>query len=491
MKLCQLFSIFADYHLGNTSDLAVEGIFTDSRKVGPGSVFVAVRGLRSDGHDFLPQVVRAGAIGLVVENRSLIPPDFEGAVVEVASSRRALGALMERYLSAPAADLFLVAVTGTNGKTSTTYLVEHLLQNFGWPTGVMGTVDHHLGDQVWPAQLTTPDTVEFFERLAQFRGGGARAVAFEISSHSLHQRRVDLLDIDVAVFTNLSRDHLDYHGTLETYFEAKSRLFSEILATSKKPHKLALVYGDSPWSQKLAAGGTLWRYGSSPQCEIRYEILHLGTEGSRFELFTPQGQHTFFVPLVGAHNVANAAAALAVGLFAGAGLETLAEALASFPGVPGRFERVPSPHKAVFVDYAHTDQALASALSTLAAVKKEGQKVWTVFGCGGDRDAGKRPLMGKVAVQGADRVIVTSDNPRGEDPAAIIQDVISGLSPEERAKVQVEPDRRKAIELAIREMAKTDILIIAGKGHEQFQIVGSNTLPLSDFDVARECLNDR
>src|SRR5690606_20485605 len=267
----------------------------------------------------------------------------------------ALGRLADKYYRQPASQMFLVAVTGTNGKTSTTYLVEQLLTHFSWPTGVMGTINHHLGKEVWPTSLTTPDTADLFSRLGGFRDRGARAVAFEISSHSLHQRRVDLLDIDVAIFTNLSRDHLDYHGTMEEYLTAKSRLFSEILKHSQKPLKLALVNGDDPYAsqilQSVGGGAQVWRYGKSTECELRYEILELTLSGARFHLTTPQGSSEFFVPLIGEHNVSNSTAALGVGLFAGASLSGLYEALSTFPGVPGRLQRVESAStKAVFVD---------------------------------------------------------------------------------------------------------------------------------------------
>ncbi len=493
MKICQLFSIFSDYRLGDRPQSEVTSLVTDSRQVGPGSVFIAIRGLRSDGHNFLAEVVKRGAAALVVEDISQIPEGFTGAVVKVASTRRILGKLAERYWGAPSSDLFLAAVTGTNGKTSTTYLIEHLLTNFGWPTGVMGTINHHLGDKVWPSALTTPDTLEFFQRLEDFRAQGARSVAFEISSHALDQRRIDLLDVDVAVFTNLSRDHLDYHGTMEAYLEAKSRLFTEILKSSQKTHRLAVLFGDDPAYPKVAAacdGLPVWTYGKKSFCDLRYEISESGVHGSRFELFTAQGQQNFFLPLIGPHNVANATAAIGVALFAGASLESLAAALQNFPGVPGRLQRVASRDtKTVLVDFAHTEEALLSTLSAVREVMESHQKLWVLFGCGGDRDKGKRPAMGHVAVTTADQVVLTSDNPRSEDPEKILAEILSGVSAQHRDKVvQVEPDRRLAIGGAIEQMGPEDVLVIAGKGHEEFQILGGKTLPMSDYQMAQEKL---
>ncbi|MGE0762615.1 MAG: UDP-N-acetylmuramoyl-L-alanyl-D-glutamate--2,6-diaminopimelate ligase [Bdellovibrionales bacterium] len=490
----QLLSFYPQLRLGQGPEREIKGLTNDSRQVQEGWVYVAIRGNQFDGHKFIPQVCASGAAALIVEDDRLIPKDYQGAVVVVESTRAALDQLAARYFGQPAEKLFCVGVTGTNGKTSTTYMVEAILNRFGWPTGVLGTINHHFGEHVWDAQLTTPDPLVLQKRLAEFRALGAGAVAFEVSSHALTQNRVDQLPFDVAVFTNLTRDHLDYHHTMEEYFAAKERLFHEVLATSSKPRTWAVVNADDPWSArlKIADQAKLWTYGQKA-ADFRFTLGRQDFTGSEFNLKTPRGEQTIHLPLPGLHNVYNATAAIAVGLAAGASLETCAQAIAEFNGVPGRLERVPDPGGLnIFVDYAHTDDALKVVLNALNEVRRLAglqNRIITVFGCGGDRDKGKRPLMAQAAVAGSDLVFVTSDNPRTEKPEAIIADCVAGLAPALISNtVFTEVDRGAAIGRALQSAQTGDVILIAGKGHEDYQIVGTEKRPFSDGEVVREWL---
>lgn len=494
MKLAQLFAIYPQLKWGRQRSADVSSICRDSRQVRAGCVYVAVRGTAHDGHDFLPQVCRSGAVGVVVESEAKIPADYQGAVVSVADTRQALDLLASRFYGSPASSLYCVGVTGTNGKTSLTYLVEAIFKQYGWLTGVMGTINHHIGTHVWPSQLTTPDALELHKRLAEFSSLGAKAAAFEVSSHALAQHRADAIPFDTVVFTNLTRDHLDYHGTLDDYFAAKQRLFDEILWTSTKPELYAIINQDDRYGKRLrvAEKATRWSYGER-DADFCFQISRQDFSGCEFLVRHPRGRAEIKSPLIGRHNVYNCTAAIAVGIAAGVSSETCAAAMATFAGVPGRMERVANGKGIhVFVDYAHTDDALRSVLTALAEIRRlsgSQARLITVFGCGGDRDRGKRPLMARAAVAGSDLVFVTSDNPRTEDPEAIIADVLTGVESADRdQKVFAEVDRRAAIARALRSAAEGDVVLIAGKGHEDYQILGTEKFPFSDVQVASEFL---
>jgi len=496
MRLSQLLSIYSQLRLGDQPNQEISSLTNDSREVTKGSVYVAIRGHHRDGHDFLREVCEKAPAAVVVEDLAKVPADFNGAVVHVENSRTALDHLAAQYWGHPADRLFCVGVTGTNGKTSTTYMVEKILTRFGWKTGVLGTINHHLGSHVWPSQLTTPDPLVLQKRLAEFCSLGAEAVAFEVSSHALDQARVDHLPFDVAVFTNLTRDHLDYHGTMEKYFSAKARLFNQVLAQSKKSQTYAIVNGDDSWGRRIEASGKarLWTYGQG-EADLKFAIHSQSFSGTVFDLKTPRGSEQVVLPLPGLHNVYNATAAIGVGLAAGASLQTCIEALNEFEGVPGRLQRIKNNlglH--VFVDYAHTDDALRVVLRALNDVRRasrEAGRIITVFGCGGDRDRGKRPLMAQAAVEGSDLVFVTSDNPRTEDPGRIIKDSTDGLAADLLGhQVFVEVDRRLAIGRALQSAKVGDVILIAGKGHEDYQIIGSERRPFSDVEVVKEWLQN-
>lgn len=493
MKLSQLFSIYSQLKWGETASNDVSSLCADSRKIETGCVFVAIKGYSVDGHNFIEEAVDKGAIGLVVQDESLVPERYKGALVQVEDTREALDRLASRYYGNPADHLFCVGVTGTNGKTSVAYFVEKLLKHFQWDTGVLGTVDHHLNHHVWESQLTTPDAITLHKRLNEFRVLGAQAVCFEVSSHALVQKRVDGIPFDVAVFTNLTRDHLDYHKTMGEYFLAKERLFSDVLWSSKSKKSLAVINNDDEYGKKIrvAESAQVWTYGKS-DADFTYTDVEDSFSGTSFYLTTPRASGRVFLPVIGEHNVANAVAAIAVAMFAGASLETCIQALESFSGAPGRLERVRAvKDRFVFVDYAHTDDALRNVLSSLASVRdsqKEKVDIITVFGCGGDRDKGKRSLMMKTAEKFSDKIFLTSDNPRTEDPRQILDDALEGASDSLKSsdKLVVEVDRKKSIERALIEGKPGDVILIAGKGHEDYQIIGTEKLPFSDFKVVEE-----
>ena len=478
-----------------------KSIAFDSRNVKPGSVYVAIRGTKVDGHEFLQKAVDAGASALVVEDKSTVPAGFVGPVQVVNDTRLALSEIAAAFYRYPSRELFTVAVTGTNGKTTTTHLVEAIFNHAGKSTGVIGTIDHHLLDKVWPTELTTPDPVMFQQRLREFQAEGAKAVALEASSIALTQARIEHVDYDCALFTNLSRDHLDYHSDMEDYFKAKLRLFTELLIKSSKSHRTAVINGKDLYGQRIAdqlnqkaeRNLDVWSYGFDGEGEydLSAQVIARGYEGTKFVLATPKGSQEFFVPMAGQHNVENAMAAIGAGLAAGISLHDCAEALKTVHGVTGRLESVANNKGIhVFVDYAHTDDALARAISALVKIREEANlhsRIITVFGCGGDRDSGKRPLMMKAALEFSDYVILTSDNPRTEDPQKIMNDAMAGATEDQRrSKVHSEVDRKQAIQYAIATAQKGDVVIIAGKGHETYQQIGTQKFPFSDAEVVRE-----
>ena len=514
MKLQDLFQI-PESEVGRTisKEIAatnVSSLVFDTRKLQAGCVFVAIRGGKHDGHMFLSEAATQGAAGLVVEDANLVPPGFRGYVAVVASTRLALARLAMRWYDSPSSKLFTVGVTGTNGKTTTTHMIESVLNRGGWPTGVVGTIDHHLGTTVWPSDMTTPDPIAFQSRLKDFADHGAKAVALEVSSHALDQARVDGVEFDVGVFTNLTRDHLDYHGTMEAYFAAKLRFFTELLRESSKKSRFAILNVDD--AHVARAAGQLrglnnakalqvWSFGAktlsptSRNLDFEYEILRQGFDGVDFRLRTPGGTKVLTLAMAGLHNVQNAVSAYATGMAAGFDEATVARAVEEIRGVNGRLEHIPNAGGLhVFVDYAHTDDALVAILKLLGQIRSDSKashaRIITVFGCGGDRDRGKRPLMMRAALDGSNQVIVTSDNPRTEDPELILDDAMAVVRSEEISKVERMVDRRAAIRRAIEIAKPGDVVLIAGKGHEATQTIGTVKIPFSDAKIAKETLEE-
>jgi UDP-N-acetylmuramoyl-L-alanyl-D-glutamate--2,6-diaminopimelate ligase len=469
----------------------VRGIADDSRRVQPGDCFVAVPGFKADARRFVAQAVERGASLVVTEGE--VPPTAAVPTVLVPSARSALGRLAGAYYDHPSRALTLVGITGTNGKTTTSYLVEAVLQARGLRTGVIGTIQYVLGDERRPAGQTTPEALALQSMLARVRDHGVRGVAMEVSSHALALARVDELTFDVAMFTNLTQDHLDFHGTFEAYRAAKRHLF-ELLAASPKPHPTAVVNADDPSGPAMTRDLplTVLTFGLGERadvCALRHES---SLDGIRLTARTPRGRLELTSPLIGEHNVMNVLGAVAAGIALGVDDDALARALAAVGTVPGRFEQVRAGQPfLVVVDYAHTPDALERVLVT--ARKLTAGRLAVVFGCGGDRDRGKRPIMGEIAARLADRVWITSDNPRSEAPAAIIDEIIAGLRlvAGGEARWAAEADRRTAIAAALGWAGAGDTVVIAGKGHETYQIIGADVLSFDDRDVARTILGGR
>jgi UDP-N-acetylmuramoyl-L-alanyl-D-glutamate--2,6-diaminopimelate ligase len=466
----------------------VNGVEYDSRRVRQGSLFVAFRGGTTDGNHYLPQAVAQGASAIVTDSASGFSaatayPDL--AVIEVEQGRRALAAIAANFFAHPEAQLKLSGVTGTNGKTTTAFLLEAMLRHQGRKTVLAGTIEYHAAGRIFPAPHTTPESRDLLELFREGVDGGATEAVMEVSSHALDQERTAGLTFDVAIFTNLTRDHLDYHHTMEDYFAAKRKLF-------ESSPRVAILNVDDPYGVRLKAESSsrlVYTYGLQ-QGDFHANNLYMAPAGMRFTLVTPQGEVPLATRLTGKINVYNLLAASAAAMARGLSFEEVAQGAASLDFVPGRFQSVDCGQNfAVVVDYAHTDDALRNIIAVAREfVDKGGGRVITLFGCGGDRDRSKRPLMGQAAGAGSDIVVLTSDNPRGEDPLAIIDQVLPGLS---GTPVIVEPDRRHAIELAIAQAQPGDLVLLAGKGHEKTQTIGERVIPFDDVAIAQQVLRER
>ncbi len=462
-------------------DREITGITRDSRASGPGVVFVAVRGAKVDGHDLAPQVEAAA---VVVEREVAARPGV--TVVRVDSTKRALALLAAGLHGHPARAVPVVGVTGTNGKTTIATLVEQAMRALGRKVGRVGTTGITIDGVDLPGAFTTPEAPELQAVLARMRDERCEAVAIEVSSIGLAQHRVDGIPFHAAVFTNLTQDHLDFHGTMEAYGEAKSRLFRELLRPAGGPVR-AVLCGDDPAWATMGAPTDRWTFGFGEQNDLRIE--RFAHDPMALGLLTPEGRIELASPMVGRHNALNLVAAWAALRTLGIGAEDAASGLAAASGAPGRLERVRDPRGEllVLVDYAHSDDALANVLPTVRELARG--RVWVVFGCGGDRDRGKRPKMAAVAEALADRVVVTSDNPRSEDPRAIVDEIVAGLRRPGAAVVEV--DRAAAIRRALAEAAPGDVVLIAGKGHETWQEIAGQKHPFDDREVARRALAER
>ena len=474
----------------------VSGVEYDSRRVGRGDVFVAMRGGVADGNRYIEAAVAQGAAAVVTDSREayeglrVMHPEVGVALVE--RGRRALAEMSAAVLGHPERKVALCAVTGTNGKTTTALLLESMLRSVGRRCVLIGTIETHVGDEVRVSEHTTPEASDTLRVFADGVAVGATEAVMEMSSHALEQERVWKLPVDVAMFTNLTQDHLDYHETMEAYFLAKARLFEGVGAA---PPRVAVVNADDPAGERLvqvAGRSSVMTYGLSGG-EYRAEDVVLRAGETQFLFKTPKGDVAMRSPLTGRVNVYNLLAASCAALARGLTLEQVAVAAEGLGQVPGRFEVVPGSKAAGFtvvVDYAHTDDALRN-LITLARelVKESGGRVITLFGCGGDRDRTKRPRMGRAAGEGSDLVVLTSDNPRSEEPSAIIDQALVGVK-ETGVDCIVEEDRAGAIEIAIRAARPGDIVLIAGKGHEKVQILRDETVPFDDVAVAAGVLKE-
>ncbi len=484
-------------------DPIVRGVSYDSRAVAPGDLFVALRGSTVDGHAFLGQALALGAVAVVAEE---IPDGLSlrgRPAIVVADTRRALAALATRFYGEPSAELALIGVTGTNGKTSTTYLIEAILARAGHRVGLIGTVESRFAGRRRRALNTTPESLDLQMSLREMRSRGADTVVMEVSSHGLQLGRVDGCRFKVGAFTNLTQDHLDFHGTMAAYRDAKALLFSRYLAKDGS----AIVNVDDPSGPELAraasrAGATVIRVSRGAEAEVRLESADVRMEGTRARIAIPGARLELAVPLLGDFNLENVLVASGVAVALGVAPEAIGAGVAACPQVPGRVERVAAGKDAeptVLVDYAHTPDAVDKLLRTLRPLTRG--RLITVFGCGGDRDRAKRSLMAEAVARWSDLAVATSDNPRSEDPRAILTDVEAGLSKLERVLPEalgaanraysIVIDRRAAIGLAIGLARPDDTVVLAGKGHEDYQIVGRERLPFDDRDEARRALDQR
>ena len=477
--------------LSVSGDPSVSCVEYDSRRVRPGCVFVAMRGEMRDGNRFIDQAIAAGAVGVVTDSETEKPrADVAWAVVQ--SGRRALARISANFYKRPAERLAITGITGTNGKSTTAFLIEAILKAAGRKSALIGTIEYHVAGKILAAPHTTPEALDLNRIFSEALGNGATEAVMEVSSHALAQERVYGIPFDVAVFTNLTRDHLDYHGTMENYFGAKRALFE---GCGTDPPRAVVTNIDDESGAKLAEfsrkrSSLVLKYGWE-RGDLRASNVEITTRGTRFDVVTPDSTIPVFSALIGRVNVYNILAAAGAAYARGCSSEAIAQGVDKLARVPGRFERVDCGQPfTVVVDYAHTDDALrnltALARELVSAAADRG-RVITVFGCGGDRDRNKRPMMGEAAGKGSDLVVLTSDNPRSEDPLAIINDAVVGVQ-KTGVKYSIEPDRRKAIGLAISEARPGDIVLLAGKGHEKVQVTRQGSVPFDDVEVAREAL---
>jgi UDP-N-acetylmuramoyl-L-alanyl-D-glutamate--2,6-diaminopimelate ligase len=465
----------------------ITGIEYDSRRVKPGNVFVAMRGESSDGNRFVQQAIAAGAVAIVTDSDETT---HTVAWAKVPHGRRALAGLSANYYGRPAEKLAVTGITGTNGKSTTAFVLESIFKAANRKTALIGTIEYHVADKVLPALHTTPEPLELQKLFADAVNNEVTEVAMEVSSHALAQQRTFDIPFDVAVFTNLTRDHLDYHNSMEEYFAAKRLLFT---CTKAGSPRVAVINGDDQSGQALLKfckdqGTTVLNYGLA-KGNVHASNIEISAVSTSFDLVTPHGKVNIKSRLIGRVNVYNILAASAAAWSRDCSAVAIATGVAALARVPGRFERVDCGQPfTVVVDYAHTDDALRN-LTALARefTKNDDGRVITVFGCGGDRDRTKRPLMGEAAGKGSDFVVLTSDNPRSEDPLAIINDAVIGLQ-RSTTKYVTEPDRRAAIQLAMSDARPGDIVLIAGKGHEKVQITKDRTIAFDDRRVAEQAL---
>ena len=466
----------------------IAGLDYDSRRVKPGWCFVAMRGGSTDGNQYIDVALQAGAVAVVSDS---LPPRPNVPWAQVQHGRRALARLSANFYGRPAERLFITGITGTNGKTTTSFLLNAMLRASGRKVALVGTVEYRIEDEVYPAPHTTPEPLELNQFFARALGAGCTEAVMEVSSHALEQQRVYGVPFDVAIFTNLTRDHLDYHGTMEEYFASKAILFQ---GSGTEPPRAAVINIEDDYGTRLI------KLCKKQQEVITYGIdsgdfhakeLSIASTGTRFELVTPTGELPIWSPLLGRVNVFNLVCAAAAAYARNVAPRAIIDAVYRLDRVAGRFERVDAGQPfTVIVDYAHSDDALrnlTAAARDFLAQRGGGGQVITVFGCGGDRDRSKRPLMGEAAGAGSDFVILTSDNPRSENPLDIMNDALPGLQ-RSGTRYTLEPDRRQAIALAVHQAQAGDIVLIAGKGHEKVQVTSAGTVPFDDIEESRNAL---
>lgn len=501
MRLSSLIDGIKPVNVAGPTDIDITSVSYHSSDTGPGHLFVAIRGIEADGHDYISQAISRGARAVVLEDDQRIV-DLDCTWITVRNSRIALATVAQNLYSDSGSRIILIGITGTNGKTTTSFLIESIFKEAGFNPGVIGTIQIKYADQEFASAITTPESLDLYEILHEMVEGGTTHGIIEVSSHGLDLHRIWGLQFETVVFTNLSRDHLDYHETMEKYLECKKQFFTDE-ATGKTP-SCAVINVDDPASETLmsAIEVPMIGYGINSNAHVWGEILRSTTEGISARIHTPRGTFQIHSSLLGETNLYNILAAVAVGLSRKIDLAVIRRGIEALKGVPGRLEKVPNKRGImVIVDYAHTNDALERLLKTARELKPK--RVITLFGCGGDRDRGKRLLMGAAGAQYSDLLILTSDNPRTEPPLQIIAEIEKGVATRPIQRLQVSKfikrlngaaytvveNRREAIHLAIRAARPGDCVIIAGKGHEDYQIVGKRKTPFSDTEEAKKALD--
>lgn len=492
MKLKEILDGLDVKKITGSTELEIRNITTNSKEVEKGSMFIAIKGFRTDGHEYIESAVKSGASSVVLEKMHH-GKNIPATVVELRSTRKSLPVIASNFYQNPTLGMKLAGITGTNGKTTVSYMIEAIWNRDNLNCGVIGTVENRYMGKRYKASLTTPDPVSLTRLLSEMRESGVNNVVMEVSSHALDLNRVDGCDFDVAVFTNLTQDHLDYHETLDEYYSAKKRLFSEVLLKSAKNPKCAVINIDDEYGLKLFNEITAEKINYSlldKNSDIFAEEYSFNDSGIKAKIKTPRGRLMLESKLLGKHNLYNLMAATGTALMTGSKIETVENALNSIGRIPGRLESVDNRHGInVLVDYAHTPDALKNVLSSLKPLCRK--RLITVIGCGGDRDKKKRPLMCDAALEYSDYTVLTSDNPRTENPDEIIKDMISGKNPENYKNLKIIVDREQAISYAVNFAKSGDTLLIAGKGHEDYQIIGENKIHFDDREIAEKYLGKK
>jgi|SRR5579862_95450 len=483
VKLKKLLKDVPGITVKGSKDIEITGISANSKLVAPGNLFIAKKGLTRDGAQFIPDAVSSGAVAVVTD---MYNPFYSHIVQILSEDILAAEALIaQEYYGHASSRLCLVGVTGTNGKTTTSYLIKHLFDQMHFPCGLIGTIEWIVGNHYFPSTLTTSDVITNNKLFHEMLSEGCKGCVMEVSSHALEQQRVRSIEFDIAVFTNLTQDHLDYHQTMEAYADAKSLLFSSLHDREKFYSKQAIINVDSPFASRMIkqCPAPIMTYGIDSPCDLKASDMHLTPSGMQCMIHYQNTSYPFKSRLIGRFNVYNLLAAIGVAIARSYPLERILDALSSFHTVQGRLERVENKQGLhIFVDYAHTDDALVNVLKTLREIAKK--RIITVFGCGGNRDQTKRPKMAAATESLSDLIIVTSDNPRSEDPMDIIAQILPGFTRLE--KVHVIVDREEAIRTAVALCTPDDILLIAGKGHETYQIFSHGTVAFDDRKIARD-----
>lgn len=469
----------------------ITGLTYDSRQIRPGNLFIAITGYKTDGHEYIKDAVSKGAQAIVIQDSGYRSDEYTW--VEVPDSRIAMADLSSAFFGYPSGKMNIIGVTGTNGKTTTTNLIAYVLEASGYKTGLVGTIHNRIGSETIPVHHTTPEAPDLQDLFVSFLDKGASYVVMEVSSHALDLSRVRGTEFDVAVFTNLTQDHLDFHGDMEKYLAAKGKLFASLNQKGiKQRRKFAVINSDDQYSETLAEMTTaaVITYGIRTNADVRATNVKVEAEGVSFTLKYTNQEIPVHLELTGIFNVYNALAAIAVGLVEGIPVEKIINTIEQIKGIPGRFEKVDEGQEyTVIVDYSHTPDSLENCLKTAREFVRG--RIITVFGCGGDRDKTKRPIMGEVSARLSDFTVITSDNPRSEDPQAIIDDIIPGINKVvKNDKYMQLLDRKEAIFQAIGLAKPGDVVIIAGKGHEDYQVIGSRVLNFSDKEVARTAIQE-